>query len=214
MSDDQSRHTWIRLTTALVLYLGLGFSLGWYYTFTYYGNAGWPMPMPEPCGALLLYYFSVINAATEIQAVHWMVVFPLAGGLWAGVLTWFIRRATSEPVPFAHVWIACAWAALPLALMGPPFAVMGGWTDDGFVFERMIKVALRRGNRSPDAWLSPLCFALGLVGFAAQFVALRKIHGLPMLKSVRLYLTAAIAFALVCSVLGAVLSLPLRLIFE
>lgn len=64
---------------ALLCWLALAVSLGWYYTVTYFGAVGWPMPSVETLGVLFLYYFSVLNVATEIQAVHWLLVFPLRG---------------------------------------------------------------------------------------------------------------------------------------
>lgn len=73
--------------SVIVLWLLLGFSLGWYYTFTYYWRSGWPMPTVECCGTLIMYYFSVVTAATPVQAVHWMAVFPPAGVIWAALLT-------------------------------------------------------------------------------------------------------------------------------
>lgn len=82
---------------AVMCWLALSVSLGWYYTVTYFGAIGWPMPSVETIGALVLYYFSVINAATEIQAVHWLAVFPISGFLWAALLK---KIAVSrEPAP-------------------------------------------------------------------------------------------------------------------
>jgi hypothetical protein len=50
LSNAKSIAYWF---AAVSLWLGLAFSLGWYYTFTYYGRSGWLMPLPEACGGLL-----------------------------------------------------------------------------------------------------------------------------------------------------------------
>ena len=125
-----------------MLYSALGFSLGWYYTFTYYGRTGIPMPQPESCAAIVLYYFSVLNVDTEIQAVHWMVVFPLAGLIWSVALTRLAPYFGTQAPTNARVFAVTAMACIPLVAPGPFLAVLAGWQDDGFTFDRMIAVAL------------------------------------------------------------------------
>ena len=140
----------LRYLIPTVLWLALGFSLGWYYTFTYYGRSGWPMPIPEGCAALILYYFSVLNVSTEIQAVHWIIVFPVAGWLWVSSLDLVDRFFRGEQTPKGHLSLAFALTSLPLSLPGPLISWWAGQTDGGFSGERMVEVALRRG------WVHPL----------------------------------------------------------
>jgi len=195
-------------------WLALGLSLGWYYTFTYYGRAGWPMPMPEPVGALLLYYFSVLNIRTEGQAVHWLASFACAGALWP-LLVWRVGRVLGHcAVSLPRLSVACASCSLPLWLPAPWMTWVAGQTDHGFSVARMFAVALRRGNVQPWAWLSPMYFALGL----ASLLALLAVHGffyrLPPLAALRHLGVAAVAYVLLSALLGAVLGLPLRLALE
>lgn len=197
-----------------VLYLALGFSLGWYYTFTYYGRTGIPMPHPESCAAIVLYYFSVVNADTEIQAVHWMAVFPVAGLIWAVALSRLAPRFGVSAAPAAHVYALTAIACVPLAAPGPAMAVLAGWQDDGFTFARMIDVALRHGGRSPDPWLTPLYLALGFAALVLQWHVLRVCFKQNLGPAVRHYLVSAIALFLSAAILGGALSIPLRLAFE
>jgi hypothetical protein len=195
-------------------YLALGFSLGWYYTFTYYGRTGIPMPHPESCAAIVLYYFSVVNADTEIQAVHWMAVFPIAGLIWVIALSRLAPRFGGEAIRVARVFFVTGVACIPIALPGPAMAILGGWQDGGFTFDRMIAVALRRGNRSPDPWLTPLYLTLGAVSLAVQWRLLRGLFNQSIEQSLRHYLVSAVALFICAAIVGAALSVPLRLLFE
>ncbi|MBX7259816.1 MAG: hypothetical protein K1Y02_25905, partial [Candidatus Hydrogenedentes bacterium] len=194
----------------LFIWLAVAFSLGWYYTFTYYGRAGWPMPFPEAWASILLYYFSVINAETEVQAVHWMLVFPCAGWLWP-----YLLRATAARLPtarpdLARLAFALALAAIPVALPGPIMAVLAGHTAEGFAWDRMIAVALRRGFVTPEWWLTPLYVGLGILTFALQIRAYRWYFPLPARTAWMHYPAAAISLAVVSTVFAALASYPLR----
>jgi hypothetical protein len=197
-----------------VFYLALGFSLGWYYTFTYYGRTGIPMPHPESCAAIVLYYFSVLNVDTEIQAVHWMIVFPITGLIWAIALSSLAPRFGMPAIPAVRVYLLTAIACIPLAAPGPAMAILAGWQDGAFTFDRMIAVALRRGNRLPDPWLTPLYLTLGVSALLLQWIALRACFKQSIGPAIRHYLVSAIALFLTSAVLGAALSIPLRLTLE
>lgn len=210
-----------RWACAVALWAALGFSLGWYYTFTYYGRAGWPMPMPESCAAIVLYYFSVLNIATEGQAVHWMLAFPAAGSMWAlslhltcGALAqkgWLRRIATS---PLSRTAFRLAVATLPVAVLGPWMAWVAGGTADGFDFGRMLAVALRRGNVSPWSWLTPMYFGLGLFSLALQVRACRASFRLPAGQTALHFLVSMAVLTVMACVAGALLGWPLRVLFE
>lgn len=206
---------------AVVFWAALGFSLGWYYTFTYYGHAGWPMPMPESCNAIILYYFSVLNVATEGQAVHWMLAFPAAGALWAFSLhgiyrclahkSWLTRV---EPSPLAQTACRLALATLPIGVLGPWMAWLAGASRGGFSFERMMAVALRRGNVSPWPWLTPLYFGTGLLCLVLEIRACRRSFPLPVIQSALHFVVSVVLLTVLACLAGALLGLPLRLVFE
>jgi len=217
----KTRRTLVEVAVAVAVWLAVGFSLGWYYTFTYYGRAGWPMPSPEPCAAILLYYFSVLNVATEFQAIHWMVTFPFAGVLWVASLRLTLRlmkrRDPALPfdsVPFSRALSRFAVAAIPLALPGPWMAYLAGRQDEGFTWARMMAVALRRGNLSPWAWLTPLYFGLGLVALVLGLLAYRKTFPVPARMAWRHFPASLVVLTCLSCVIAAVVALPLRLWFE
>jgi hypothetical protein len=211
MSGEDSRGRLAAFCAAgVVLWLAVGFSLGWYYTFTYYGRTGVPMPFPEPCAALVLYYFSVINAATEIQAVHWMLVFPLAGAIWTEALCRTAAVMGHDRPPFPRFFLRLSLAALPVALPGPAMAWLAGQADGGFVWQRMIDIALRRGNTGPWWWLTPLFLTLGALALALQLAQYRRSFPMPMARALRHYPLSAIVLVLASAVIGTLASFPLR----
>jgi hypothetical protein len=201
-------------TAAVVLWVGLGFSLGWYYTFTYYGRAGWPMPVPEGWAAILLYYFSVLNIATEGQAVHWMIAFPAAGSLWTACLQATAPRLGLERPPWRRAALMLAVATVPLALPGPAMAWLAGQTEAGFAWDRMLAVALRRGNIRYGPWLTPVYFGLGCLCLALQWGFCRRLYGGSGRRGWGHYPLAAIVLVVAACVIGAALGLPLRLLLE
>ncbi len=214
MKSDERRWAAARWLGAIALWTGLGFSLGWYYTFTYYGHAGWPMPMVEVCAAIILYYFSVLNAATEIQAIHWMCVFPVAGALWAGEV-WHLALYFGRKRPQLSRWLLdMSLSAVPVAIAGPAMTLVAGKTDAGFSGQRMIDVALRHGFVDPPGWLSPLYFALGLLGLGWQVYAYQRHFPGPVFRGLIHTLVAALLTILAACVIGATLSVPLRSILE
>ncbi len=196
------------------MWLGMGYSLGWYYTFTYYGHAGWPMPLMDACAAIILYYFSVLNVATEIQAVHWMIVFPAAGALWTGAI-WYSAPKFGLSRPRLARWVLqVSLGALPIVLAGPPMAAVAAHTESGLSAQRMIDVALRHGFVNPAGWLTPLYFSLGLCGAAWQFAAYRRTFSGSLYRSFTHLLTSAVLTVITACVVGAVVGLPLRLALE
>lgn len=199
---------------ALAIWLAVAFSLGWYYTITYYGRTGIPIPTPESCAALILYYFSVINAATEIQAVHWMLAFPVAATLWALALVVTARRFGFAGVSGWRTISLFAVCSLPLALPGPWLMIVAGTTDSGFSAERMLAVALRRGNISPWAGLSALYVGLGVVTLTLQALAYRRVFPMRGLRAWRHAALAAVTLVASAAAIGAIASIPLRTLLE
>ncbi|MBI4557783.1 MAG: hypothetical protein HY706_09375 [Candidatus Hydrogenedentes bacterium] len=202
------------MIAAIALYLALAFSLGWYYTFTYYGRTGWPMPTPDTCASLILYYFSVLNVATAGQAVHWLLTFPIAGLLWATSLwvsaAWFQQRKPEWSV----LSFQFALTTVPMSIPGPVMAWIAGRTDVGFVWQHALAVALRHAWIEPAGWLTPLYFGLGLVALALQIFVYIRLFAKPSRSACLHFLVSAILLTLAICCVGALAAVPLRFCLE
>jgi hypothetical protein len=143
-----------------------------------------------------------------------MLVFPLAGALWAGLLWRLARIGGVEPPALHRVAAAFALAAVPLALPAPWMAWVAGQTDAGFAWDRMIAVALRRGIVPPWGWLSPMYLALGLTALALQLAAYRRLFPCRPLAAARHYLAALVVLVVVSAAGAALVAYPLRLWLE
>jgi len=203
------------LVKAILLWLLLALSVGWYYTFTYYGRTGIPVPLPEPCAALIVYYFSVVNgASTSFQAAHWVLIFPVAGLLWVGVLhvtaPWFGGRREH----FGWAAGRLSRTLLPVIAPLPVVAWLGGATPGGFSFDRMIDVALRRAGAPAPWWLTPAYIGLGLAALWWQFKTYRRVYDIYGKKAVYHLLISAVVLALLAVGIGALAAYPLRHAFQ
>ena len=209
-----------QVLVAVGCWLLLSASMGWYYTITYFGAVGWPMPSMETLGALILYYFSVLNVATEVQAAHWLVAFPLAGALWVASLRGALglMRRVGLRVPAAGAAgpassrAACLFSlcTLPLALPMPYLVWLAGQTSTGWTLERMLNVALRRGTVSPWGWLSPMYLALALCALALHLWVYRRLYPMPAAAGAKHILLSAVVYVLIVAVMGSVAAWPLR----
>ena len=196
------------------LYLALGLSLGCYYTATYFGRSGWPLPSCEAVSGVLLYYFSVINASTEMQAFHWMTVFVAAGYLWIASLWHVANRLTETRDRFLTLGLPVAVATVPISLPIPFMVWWMGGTSDGFTWSRFLSVCLRHAWVHPPVWLNYVYFGLSTVALITQIAIIRRKW---RVKWKRFLGALALAFGtLLVAAIGAgiVLSYPLRAVFE
>jgi hypothetical protein len=208
------RALWSDLGKAFVLWLGVGLSLGWYYAFTYYGRSGWPMPAPEPCAALILYYYSVLNVSTVIQAVHWLVVFPVAGLLWVSTLTITAPYFGGKRTEYAWTVLRFSVTSVPLILPAPVMAYLAGRTVYGFSWQHMLDVALRRAGATPGSWVTPLYVGLAIAALIWQIFVHAKIFDLYGKKAMQHYVVSAIFLVIFSCGAATLASWPLRWALE
>ena len=195
---------------AVALWLAFGFSLGWYFTFTYYGRSGWPIPTIEACGGLIMYYFSVVNASTMIQALHWMAVFPLAGILWAALLALTAPRFGGQTERFSEAMFRMALASLPLTPPGFYLAYLAGGARGSWSIQVMLDVALRRGGVTPPPWVNPVYLVLGLVAFGCHVYVYRGAFGARGGRAWLHFLVTALVYVLIIVGLATLAAIPLR----
>jgi hypothetical protein len=198
------------LLKALLIWLALAFSLGWYYTFTYYGRSGWPMPLPEPCAAAILYYFSVLNVGTGIQAVHWMITFPIAGLLWVGTLIVTAPFFGGKRIEFPWTLLRFSVTSAPLIAPFPLMAYLAGRTLTGFSWQHMIDVALRHAFYTPPAWLTPLYVGLGIAALVWQLFVYVRLFDLHGKNAVQHYLIGAILLIVLACGTATLMAIPCR----
>jgi len=199
---------------AMALWLALAFSLGWYYTFTYYGRSGWPMPSMEGCGGIIFYYFSVLNVRAEIQAVHWMLSFPLAGVLWVMLLSFTAPYFRQRNENFAWSLVQFGLASLPLSLPGPYMAYLAGKINGVWTFHAMIEVAFRRAGGPPFDWLTPLYLGLGVAALLCHVYVYSQVFNLRGKDAWKHFLITAALFFCAIAGLAAIMAGPLRYFLE
>lgn len=216
-ANRETRTVWKRLSTHLaivLLYLALGFSLGCYYTATYFGGSGWPLPSCEAVSGVLLYYFSVINTSTEMQAFHWMAVFVAAGYLWIASLWHVSNRLTGSHDRFIKLGLPLALATIPMSLPIPFMVIWMGGTSVGFVWSHFVSVCLRRAWVNPPIWLNYVYSGLAIVALTMQIAIIRRKWGG---NWKRFLATLALAFGLLLVAAigtGTLLSYPLSALLE
>ena len=172
------------------------------------------MPTPDCCASLIIYYFSVLNAATEIQAVHWMLVFPISGALWVFSLSALAPLFGEQRPAFGKTAFRFSMTSLPLSALGPWMTYIAGNTADGFVWKRMIRVALRRAGVWPWPWLNALYVVLGLLVLVAQVYVYRKTFSPRGKKAWQHFFTSAILLSVLACSVGALAAIPLRFFLE
>ena len=172
------RQTLLDVFNAVVLWLVLAFSVGWYYAVTYLPGTGWPLPLPEALAGLTGYYFSQASTHAPLQVLHWLALFPLAGVAWVYLLgvtaPYFGGRCES----FTWALWRVALASLPLSLPGPYLAWAAGARQGDWSFHAMLEVAFRHDGSPVPGWISPLYLILALAALALQVHAHRRLFHL------------------------------------
>lgn len=209
MGLSAKSHLW-DCTRAGLLWVGLGFGLGWYYAFTHYDHSGWPMPSPEGFASLILYYFSVLNVRPELQIVHWLAVFPVAGFLWVWVLTVTAPYYGGRQVDYAYTALRFAITSLPVVVAGPAMAFMAATGGAGGLdWNQMMAVALRSGHMVPWPWLTPLYAGLTGAVLIWQIGLYVKVFDLRGKKALAHFLSSIIALGVVACGLATLVAIPL-----
>jgi len=198
--DRRKTALWDCIEAAL-LWVALGFSLGWYYTYAYSRAPGWPMPLPEACGAVILYYFSAFSTGPWIRVIHWLVLFPIAGFLWVTLLTLTAPFFGGKRTEYTWMLLQFALTSLPLIIPGPILAGMAGRTLLGFNARHIIEVGLLRAQPfySPS-WLTPLFVGLAVISLVWQVVLYLRMFETKGKKAVVHLLVSA--FFLACMTCG------------
>lgn len=212
MALDHRKTAFWDCVQATFLWLALGFSVGWYYTYTFYTDSSWPLPLPEACAGLILYYFSAFTTRPWIQIAHWMVVFAVAGFLWVNLLMitapFFGGKRGGD-----YTWTLLRFAVtgLPLIIPGPVLAGMAGRTLFGYSWRHIIEVALHRAGAfySPK-WLTPLYMGLAVVCLLWQIALYVRVFEVKPKQAALHYLLSVILLACAACGLATFAAFPLE----
>jgi len=205
------RNTVSDLAKAIVLWLALGFSLGWYYLLTYDGRFAWPMPTPEACASLLLFYLSKLELKPAYQIVHWLALFPIAGVLWVTILALTAPFFGGRRAEYGWTVWRFSLSSLPLVLAGPVLAFLAGRVPGGWSWRQMTSIALGRGAVTPGPLLPYVFFGLAvlcLIWQVARYVPIFELRGK---KGWLHFLVSLALLAIMASGLATLAALPFRL---
>ena len=203
-----------QLMIVLIIWIAVGFSLGWYYTATHHSLSGWPMPTPESCAALALYYFSSLDVSTKIQWIHWLLVFPVVGILWVLTLSLTAPFFGGRSTGLCQTLRDFAVASLPLAAPGPAMAFLAGLKSSGFSLRRMFKVALRYSNMPKMPWPTLTYIALAVAALIWQIYVYRRTFGIQGRKAFLHFITSTILLTVLACGIGVLTAIPLRMWLE
>ncbi|MCC6728355.1 MAG: hypothetical protein IT208_03350 [Chthonomonadales bacterium] len=182
--------------------LAAGVSVGLYYTASYYGRAGGPVPTPVALAAPLAYYVALpASADTRQQALLWEAAFVACGVLWAATLC-ACGRAVGRRPPLSGMVCVVGAVGWPLLAPLPWMAAAAGATPSGWRWSQLLDVCLRRAWMDPAPWMHAAYFAAGLAALGFEALVLRRILGRGCLPYA---VAGALLFLLItmCAALGA-----------
>lgn len=198
------------MAKAMVLWLGLGVSLGWYYLFMGPSRAGWPMPTPESLSALVLYYFSALNTTPSLQLLHWLAVFPLAGLLWTTTLAVTAPYFGGRRVEFGWTLVRLGMTSLPLTATLPLSLWIAGHATGGFSLSHIYSMALQRAFITPPAWVTPIFIGLASASLVWQLFTYARIFDIKGKHAALHLLLSAFLLVIFCCGLATLASWPLK----
>mgnify|MGYP005838154857 CR=1 FL=1 len=198
---------------AVALWLAFGFTLGWYYTFTYSHStalSGGAIPTIEACGGFIMYYFSAVNASPMAQLLRWMAVFPVAGILWAALLALTAPCFGGKTERFSEAVFRLALASLPLTPPGLYLAYLAGGARGSWSIRVMLDVAMHRVGVTSPPWVSPVYQVLGLIAFACHLYVYQGAFGARGGRALLHFLVTGLVYILVIVGLATLAAIPLR----
>jgi len=155
--------------TAFLMDIGLGLSLGMYYTVVSFSRVVVPLPGFVALGAPFLYYNMLHGLPNTVtQAWLWMACFPVVGLMWRGALwvTASLLRLPVRPNDIARATGRCAW---PLLLPALAMMLALGWTKRyGFQWDAFVEVCLRRRSVSDPGWPTPVFVPLAILAMGLE----------------------------------------------
>lgn len=195
--------------TAIILWLALAFSLGWYHHATPPGGKGYPTPTPESAAAVVAYLFVGRSFERTMAHLAWMAAVPIAGLLWLAVqyLTAGYFGATWDK--FREALVRYAWASLPLIVPGPVLTFMAWKHRIGYWWWEA--PSWKSATATPwPSWLGWTYLGLGALVLTIQYLVHRKTFRLAGKKAMAHFLVSLALLIVIAAGAGGLLNLLLR----
>ncbi|MBN2311330.1 MAG: hypothetical protein JXR94_20300 [Candidatus Hydrogenedentes bacterium] len=160
--------------TAILLWVGLGFSLAWYHYLAEYGRAGWPVPTPEAAAGLLIYRGYASPLQRLVRDVYWLVAVAGGAGLWVGLLHVTAPYFGGGGGKLCDVARDFAYTSVPLVVLGPLVTAAAWYWEWGYWWSRTDWFAAWARLARPWPWLGPAYLAAAGAALAFQFVVYWK----------------------------------------
>jgi hypothetical protein len=161
----------------LVSNLGVGVSVGLYYTELYYGRHGALLPTPVCISAPLIYYVARPSSLTaEAQAALWMALFPVCALTWVCLLLLATGRTRTVASVARLLW-GLALASLPIVGALPWMVWVCGAAPDGWSWRRLVDVSLRRAFVESSPAMTLVFVACAALAMLLEGAAARRFLG-------------------------------------
>lgn len=163
----------ISFWVAVLLWLVLGYCVGWYRAATSPGDAGWPLPAPVAAAGFLACTFGLYEVDPPLMRALWLLLFPCAGMVWVALQCLTAPYFDGRRADFLITLRPYAWSSLPTALSAPLVAFLL-WRDWGAVLrpKYLLDFAEYYGDLWP--WLGTVFVSFALVSLLLHVLTHRK----------------------------------------
>ncbi|MCP4640357.1 MAG: hypothetical protein GY851_07995 [bacterium] len=150
---------------ALALWIGIGFSAGWFLYLTDHGRAGWPLPTPEAAGGFLIYKYSTTTFQRAARDLHWMLSVTGGGLLWPWLLHLTAPFYGGGGRRLHEVMVRFALTGIPIVVLGLLAAVAAWQNGWGYWWSASDWFTSWMSLSRPWDWIQPvyLTTAVGVV---------------------------------------------------
>jgi len=165
MPRQETIKDWLK---AVLLWLGLGASLGLYYRIVANDAGGWLLPYPEALCSALLVYFAEVELSGRVEILVWLVGVVLTGVFWVGIQTVIAPFFDGRRAHFSMTLVRAGLSALPLSLVGLWLVYVAGKSGGGWRFAQFMDTAMGRGGVRPWEHLNVLYLGLAVLALLVQ----------------------------------------------
>jgi hypothetical protein len=168
----------ICLIHAILLWVGLAYSVGWYLGITKMGTKGWFLPSPETAAAYVGYRVSMPQLNSPYDEFWWFILVPCVGWAWVAlqcITSPYFGGLAPGIMLTTRIF---ALATLPITALGP-IVGYSVWTSERKMFWDELYLAMtRQGWVEPNPWLGPMYMGMAVVSLVLQGVVHYKVFGI------------------------------------